>query len=36
MFLTKTKSFVAEDLKTIYQAPSEQIALKNLEKVTEK
>ena len=32
----KDRKPFAEDLKTIYQAPSEQIALKNLEKVTEK
>lgn len=32
----KDKKEFANDLKTIYQAPSEQTALKNLEKVTEK
>ena len=32
----KDKKKFAEDLKSIYQAPSEQIALKNLEEVTEK
>ena len=32
----KDKKDFTEDLKSIYQAPSEQIALKNLEKVTEK
>ena len=32
----KDRKPFSEDLKTIYQAPSEQIALKNLEKVTEK
>ena len=32
----KDRKHFADDLKTIYQAPSEQIALKNLEKVTEK
>ena len=32
----KDKNDFAEDLKSIYQAPSEQIALKNLEEVTEK
>ena len=32
----KDKKDFAEDLKSIYQAPSEQIALKNLEEVTEK
>lgn len=32
----KDRKEFANDLKTIYQAPSEQTALKNLEKVTEK
>ena len=32
----KDRKHFADDLKTIYQAPSVQIALKNLEKVTEK
>ena len=31
----KDKKAFANDLKTIYQAPSEKIAIENLEKVTE-
>ena len=31
----KDKKLFANDLKSIYQAPSEKIALQNLEKVTE-
>ena len=37
MLITKIKRSLQKiDLKSIYQAPSEQIALKNLEEVTEK